>query len=83
MQTQLNSTVPEAEIPRLGAQHEKLLKLVKKGPVSNVELAQQVGLRYSARIHELRKAGYNIRRVAYHSKTGLNYYALVKENNVA
>jgi hypothetical protein len=83
MQPQLNSTVSEADAPRLGAQQQRILNLFADGGlVSNVRLAQHA-FNYTARISELRKAGYNIRKVAYQSDTGITHYSLIKENNVS
>jgi hypothetical protein len=47
---------------RRATQRDKILSLLREGNVTNFELAD-VCIRYSARIHELRKAGHVIETV--------------------
>jgi len=51
--------VPEADRPRLSGQCQRILELLRRGPCTNVELAE-VSLKYSGRISDLRKRGYRI-----------------------
>lgn len=60
------------------SQTTKILRLLKsKRTVTNVEL-NRICFRYTARIHELRKDGYNIQR--QYEKPGVFKYWLVQEN---
>jgi hypothetical protein len=52
----LNSTVSEADVPRLNAQHHTILDRLKKGPATNVELIQ-ICQQFSAILHELKQVG--------------------------
>jgi hypothetical protein len=53
----LNSTVPPHEASRLSAQHAAILDALREGPKTNLQLAL-ICQRFSARLHELRKAGH-------------------------
>lgn len=48
---------------RTATQRDKILALLRQGSVTNFELAD-ICIRYSARIHELRKEGHEIETVA-------------------
>ena len=60
---------------RVANQREMILSLLRQGSVTNFELAD-ICLRYSARIHELRKQGHNIETVMENKKSGLVVYRL-------
>lgn len=49
-----------ADVARLSAANRELLRRLNVGPCTNIELAPTVGLRVSARVHDLRQAGYVI-----------------------
>jgi len=68
--------VAQEAVPRLTRQQRQILNLLKrKRTVSNAELAR-IAIRYSARIHELRRLGYDIRIVAQDHEKGLTWYRL-------
>lgn len=46
--------------PRLSASSQAILDRLRDGPASNIDLMQVGGVRYGARIHDLRKYGYTI-----------------------
>jgi hypothetical protein len=54
----------------------QILKALSTGPKTNREL-NEIAFRYSARIHELRKAGHNIQIISEYRDTGLVVYALM------
>lgn len=51
--------VAASDIPRLSAQSAAILDRLKQGPATNFELSR-IALRYSARIHDLKKAGFKV-----------------------
>lgn len=63
------------ERPRLNKQCIKILKLMisVNCPVTNTRLAE-IGIRYSARIHEINKAGISIQIVERNHDSGVNAY---------
>ena len=61
---------------RLTGQRAKIIERLKSGPASNAELTQ-IAMRFTARIHELRKCGYDIRIVRQDRDSGLVWYELV------
>lgn len=52
------------DIPRLDIQRGRVLARLREGPASTVELASEFcgGIRFGARVHELRNAGHAITR---------------------
>lgn len=74
---QPNPTVSNADVPRVGKQARTILDLLRAGPRTNVELSQ-VGMRFGARIHELRAAGHDIVTVPFSDGTGRVTYRLVE-----
>lgn len=60
---------------RFSQQATRLLERLQLGPATNAELSQ-IALRFSARFHELRKAGHQIILIARDTKTGVNTYSL-------
>lgn len=61
--------------PRITGQRKKILDRLAQGPVTNIELAA-ICFRYSARIHELRKAGYDIQTYYQDKSSGTCWYRL-------
>lgn len=61
--------------PRITGQRKKILDRLTQGPVSNIELAA-ICFRYSARIHELRKLGYDIETYREDKSSGTCFYRL-------
>lgn len=72
----VNSTVSCEEAPRLSRQAVKILVRLSEGPATNVELAK-IGIRYSARICELRKVGYEFEIIDRNFENGVNIYRLL------
>ena len=50
---------PEIDRPRLRGQNAAILERLKRGPATNTELAG-LSLKYTSRISDIRKAGYQI-----------------------
>jgi hypothetical protein len=69
---------PTPEPPRASTHRAKILDLLKQGSVTNFELAE-ICIRYSARIHELRQAGYEIETGLVNRDTGLSVYRLKEQ----
>ena len=61
---------------RLTGQRAKIIERLQSGPATNAELTQ-IAMRFTARIHELRKCGYDIRIVRQDRDSGLVWYELV------
>lgn len=66
-QTTLNFDAPPVDpnihpedVSRAGTQSAAILERLQQGPATNIEL-NSICYRYSARIHDLRKRGVNIR----------------------
>ena len=68
-------SMPEVERQRLSRQCREILERLQRGPASSAEL-NRIAFRYSARIHELRKAGYEIRLTDHDHESGVTWYAL-------
>ena len=68
--------IPEPERKRLSAQCQTMLARLQCGPVTNQEL-MQIACKYTSRISDLRKAGYNVKMVDKNAETGLTRYELV------
>ena len=66
--------VPE-ERPRLSGQNGRILEILRHRRASNTELAM-ISKKYTSRISDIRKAGYDIRVVERDHKTGLTVYQL-------
>ena len=75
---EFNPTVPGAAKPRLGRQQQAILDRLRKGSATNNDLCQ-IAQRFSARIGELREAGYDIRRTYDDDRRGVYMYELVGE----
>jgi len=63
---------------RLTKQCASIVARLQKGPATNTELSS-IALRYSARIFELRKAGYQIEIISRDDESGVCLYSLTKE----
>jgi hypothetical protein len=73
-------TVTEAEKPRLRSQAERILARLRYSSANNVELAE-ISLKYTGRISDLRKAGYNVKCFAKNRRTGMCWYQLLAPEN--
>ena len=62
------------------SQRDRILARLQRGPATNAEFVDMRILRYSARIHELRDAGHDIRWKPVKG-TGLNRYWIASEEN--
>lgn len=62
------------EAKRLSKADERLLARLRTGPATNVDLVPVCGLRSSARVHDLRQCGYQIK--AEHVRGGVWMYTL-------
>ena len=60
---------------RIAGQKKAILDRLSESPASNIELAA-ICIRYSARIHELRKAGYDIQTYHQDKASGVCWYKL-------
>lgn len=67
--------VVPAESPRLTGQNLKILQRLRQGQASNKELSQ-IALKYTSRISDLRKFGFDVVVVNRDYETGLTFYAL-------
>ena len=72
---EFNRSVPEAEKPRLSGQCRLILAKLREGAATNDELAR-IARKYTSRISDLRKAGYDVQCVEHDHKTGLTFYEL-------
>ena len=76
--TEVDKALPGEE-PRLASQTSEILRLFKKyRRLSNTTLPN-VALRYSARLYDLRPAGYLIELVSRERATGVTWYELKDE----
>jgi len=64
-----------AEIQRLSAQDARVLARLEQGPCRNFDLAQ-IALNFTARISDLRKAGFDIRIIERDRSSGRVVYQL-------
>jgi len=62
---------------RRGTQVHKILERLRRGPATNVELAE-LAIKYSGRVSDLRALGYNIQCVNQ-NEHGVTTYVLVEE----
>jgi hypothetical protein len=69
------TTAPPVERRRLSGQCMDMLKLLRRGRVTNSTLSK-ISLKYTGRISDLRKAGYDIRCVERDRASGLSWYEL-------
>ena len=64
------------EAKRLSKADERLLARLRTGPATNVDLVLVCGLRSSARVHDLRQCGFQIK--AEHVRGGVWLYTLAE-----
>lgn len=69
------------ETIRLSRQCQKILAELRRGPMSNRDLAH-IALKYTSRISDLRQAGFQIECVEHDHLTGLTLYELIAEPEV-
>jgi hypothetical protein len=69
------ATSPPVERRRLSGQCMDMLRLLRRGRVTNTALSK-ISLKYTGRISDLRKAGYDIRCVERDRASGLSWYEL-------
>lgn len=69
--------VAAEEKPRLSGQNQAILDILQRRRATNKELGA-ISLKYTARISDIRKAGYDIRVVSHDRKSGLVVYELVR-----
>lgn len=62
---------------RLSRQCQAIAERLEKGRVSNRELSDAFSLKYTGRISDLRKQGWNVQVVEKDRRTGLTWYALL------
>lgn len=72
--------VPAAAAPRLNRQQAAILDAFRRAPGGKLSNIQLLGysIRYSARIHELRKAGHRIDLTRHDHDTGRTEYTLIE-----
>ena len=63
------------EYKRLSRQCEQILERLKSGPATNAELAA-ISLNYTARVSDLRVAGWDVPVVSQDRRSGVTIYAL-------
>lgn len=68
--------VDPQDVPRLSGQNQQILRELLRGPCTNTQLAG-IALKYTSRISDLRKKGYDIRNKRL--QNGLTLYYLEKE----
>ena len=73
-----NVTVHHAAKPRVERQATRILQRLRQGRMSNMEL-KAIACQYTARIWELRRAGYVIENVQINHRTGESWYELKQE----
>lgn len=56
----VDKRVEPEDKPRLRGNSAAILSLLKSGPATNIQLMKVGGVRYGARIHDIKKAGYKI-----------------------
>jgi len=65
------------EQQRLSGQSRLILARLQQGPMTRDEISA-IGRNVTARVSDLRKAGYNVRCIEHNRKTGFSRYALVE-----
>ena len=66
----------QREKVRLSRQNQLILNRLLEGPTTNDEL-HNIALKYTSRISDLRKLGYDIKCYDQNKTTGLTWYRLV------
>jgi hypothetical protein len=87
--TQLDLLLPRdthclepSEVRRLAGQSLRILAELKRGPMTRDEIAA-IGRNVTARVSDLRKAGYDVRCIEQNRRTGFTRYALIEGENLA
>ena len=57
----VDRNVSKSDKDRLGRSSAAILQRLKRGPATNTELTKIGGMRFGARLHDLRKAGHPTR----------------------
>jgi hypothetical protein len=70
--------VPQ-EKPRLSRQNQAILERLRRGSATNDELIR-LARKYTARVSDLRAAGYDVRLVEHDHVTGITRYQLFEES---
>lgn len=70
--------LPDEAKPRLSRQCRLILDRLRQGRVSNDELSR-MARKYTSRLSDARKAGFDIRVVSQNHTTGLAFYALFED----
>jgi hypothetical protein len=65
--------------PRLAGHKAKIIERLTAGPATNGELSRIGGLRFGARLKELRDAGFTIKTSIRNHDTGLVVYELIND----
>ena len=69
--------IPEPERKRLSGQNLTILEALRRGPMRNTDLAL-IALKYTSRLSDIRKAGYEVRIKERNTATGVVVYELVE-----
>lgn len=72
--------VEKVERPRLTGQNQAVLERLQQGPATNFEL-NQIAIKYTSRVSDLRAAGYNVVVVDRDRATGRTMYQLIERSN--
>lgn len=73
----IDKTVTKEEAQRLHGQCERILDRLRKGAATNDDLAK-IARKYTSRISDIRKAGYEISIISRDHASGLVVYRLTK-----
>lgn len=66
------------ELARLSRQCQDIVAVLSRGTATNQELSR-ISLKYTSRISDLRKRGWNVQVVDRDVKRGITWYALVPQ----
>jgi hypothetical protein len=72
-----SAAIPQPERKRLTGQNLAILDALKRGPMRNTDLAL-IALKYTSRLSDIRKAGYEVRVKCHDRQTGVVVYELVQ-----
>lgn len=76
--TPIDTHLVRVEKPRLSRQNQAILERLRRGSATNDELIR-IARKYTARISDLRAAGYDVRLVEHDHVTGITRYQLFEE----
>jgi hypothetical protein len=74
-QQALNFSVPPEAQERLNRQCTLILECLRKGPATNIELVH-IAQRFGARLHDLKRAGYEWEKRCISAEDGVYEYRL-------